>query len=88
MLILNIIASLTKIVNRIPVAGTANRIIGAVLGIAEGLIVLLIICLVMKFLITVCGNSLVFINEQTVGKTFIFRYLYALDPLKLAGIGG
>lgn len=87
LLILSIIASVTKLVNLIPVAGTANRIIGAVLGIAEGVIVMIIICIVMKFLITVCGNSLVFINEPTIEKTFIFRFLYDTDPLKLAGIG-
>lgn len=87
MLILSITASVTKLVNRIPVAGTANRVVGAVLGAAEGIIVLLLICMVMKFLISVCGNSLVFINEPTVDKTFIFRFFYRTDPLKLAGIG-
>ncbi len=87
LLILNIIASVTKLVNRIPVAGTANRVIGAVLGTAEGVIVILIICLVIKFLISLLGNSLVFINEPTIEKTFIFRYLYELDPLTITGIG-
>ena len=86
-LILNLIANVTKLVNRIPVAGKANQIVGAVLGFAEGLIVLMIVCMVMQFLISVCGNSLVFINEPTVEKTYIFRFLYSIDPLKLTGAG-
>ncbi|MCR4781106.1 MAG: CvpA family protein [Ruminiclostridium sp.] len=79
--ILNLIASVTKLINRIPVLGKVNGVLGAVLGFIESIIMLLILCLVMKLAITLCGNSLVFINEPTIDKTFIFRFFYALNPL-------
>jgi len=81
--ILNLIANVSKLVNRLPVAGQANSLLGAVLGLVEGLIVLILFCMVMKFLIWVCGGSLVFINEPTIQRTWIFRYIYAIDPLNI-----
>ena len=82
-LLLNIIAGISKVINRIPIVSSVNGVLGAVLGLAEGLIVLFVICAVMKFLIAVCGDSIVFINEPTIEKTVVFRYLYSFDPLGL-----
>lgn len=87
-LILTLIANVSKIINHIPVISSANGIIGAILGLVEAVIVLLIMCLVLKFLITVCADQLVFINSTTVEKTFIFRHIYALDPMSLFGQAG
>lgn len=81
--ILSLIANLAQLVNRLPVAGKANVVLGALLGVVQGLIVLMIFCMVMKFLIWVCGGSLVFINEPTIQRTFIFRFIYAIDPLNI-----
>ena len=84
-LLLNIIASLSKVINRIPIISSVNGVLGAVLGLVEGLIVLFIICAVIKFLIAVCGDGLVFLNMPTIEKTVVFRHLYSFDPLGLLG---
>ena len=85
-ILLNIIASASKIINRIPIVSSVNGVLGAVLGLIEAVVVLIVICTAMKFLISVCGENLVFINDPTIDKTFIFRYIYSFDPLKLLGI--
>lgn len=82
MLILNIIAQAAKLINKIPVISSVNELLGAVLGFAEAVIVLMIICFVVRFIIS-ASDSLVFLNEQTIEKTFIFKHIYNLDPLKL-----
>ena len=82
-LLLNIIANVSKVINRIPIVSSVNGFLGVLLGIVEAFIVLFVICTVMKLLISLCGDQLVFINNATIEKTFIFRYLYSFDPLKL-----
>ena len=82
MLILNIIAQAAKLINRIPVISSVNELLGAVLGFAEAVIILMIISFVIRFIISASDN-LVFLNEQTIEKTIIFRHIYNLDPLKL-----
>ncbi|MBO6232007.1 MAG: CvpA family protein [Ruminiclostridium sp.] len=84
-LILSLIANASKIINKIPIVSSVNGVVGAVLGLAEALITLMLICVVIRFVISVWGNSLVFINEQTISRTFLFRHLYAFDPLTLLG---
>ena len=83
LLLLNIIANVSKVINRIPIISSVNGFLGVLLGIIEAFIVLFVICTVMKLLISVCGDQLVFLNETTIEKTFIFKYLYSFDPLKL-----
>ncbi len=85
-LILNVIAQATKLINRIPVISSVNGFFGAVLGALQGVIMMMLICLAVRFIITLCGDSLVFINQTTIDKTFIFRFFYSFGPLKIIGI--
>ena len=85
-ILLNIIANLSQVINKIPLISKANTSLGALLGLAEAAVTLLIICIVMRLLITMCGGSLVFINDATIDRTFIFKHLYSLDPLRLMNI--
>lgn len=84
--LLNIIANASKVINRIPIVSSVNGVLGALLGLIEAVVVLAVICMVIKFLIAMCGENLVFINTPTIEKTFIFRYIYSFDPLRLIGI--
>ena len=85
-LILNIIANVSKLINKIPIVSSVNGIVGAVLGLAEAIVVIELICIIIRFVIALCGDSLVFLNEPAIQRTFIFRFFYATDPLKLLGI--
>ncbi|MBQ9484019.1 MAG: CvpA family protein [Ruminiclostridium sp.] len=84
-LILNLIANASKVINKIPIISSVNGIVGAVLGVAEAAIALIVICMLIRLVIAIWGNSLVFINETTIEKTLIFRHIYSFDPLTLIG---
>ena len=84
-LILNLIANASKIINKIPIISSVNGVLGAVLGAAEAAIALVVICMLIRLVISIWGNSLVFINETTIERTLIFRHIYSFDPLSLIG---
>ncbi len=86
MLILALIANVSKLINKIPIVSSVNGVGGAVLGLLEGGVILLLVCIVIRLLIAVCGSSLVFLNEMTIDRTFIFRYIYSFDPLTFFGL--
>ena len=86
MLILGIAANISKLIDRIPVVSSVNGFLGAVLGLLEGAVILLLICLIIKLLIALCGSDLVFINETVIEKTYLFRHIYSVDLLKLVGM--
>lgn len=81
--ILSIIANAAKLINKIPIVSSVNGVLGATLGLLEAIISILLICVIIKLLIAMCGDSLVFLNSNTIDKTFLFRYFYAFDPLSL-----
>lgn len=80
-LIISPVADVFKFANRIPVIGPVNALLGGVLGVAQGLLFLYIAALVVKVIINVSGNSLMFFNTQTIEKTklFIHFYLFRLN---------
>ena len=86
MLIMGIIANASKVINKIPIISKVNGAAGAVLGVLEAAVMLLLICVVIRFMISLGGDSLVFINQTTIDKTLIFKHLYAFDPLEALGL--
>lgn len=84
--VLNLIAKASRIINKIPVVASLNELLGAVLSLAEALIVLIVICTAIKLVISVGGDSLVFLNENTIDKTFLFKTLYYFDPLEILSV--
>ena len=85
MLILGLIANATKVINKIPVVSSVNGVLGALLGLVEGLVIIFLLCIIIKLLISLCGDSLVFLNRNTIDRTYLFRHLYSFDPLALIG---
>lgn len=85
MLILGIAANATKVINKIPVISSVNGAVGAILGLAEGLVIIVLLCIIIKLLTALCGDSLVFLNRNTIEKTYLFRIFYSFDPLSLLG---
>ncbi len=49
-LVIRILLGISKVISRIPVIGGVNRILGAVLGLAEGLLVIWCLCLIVMML--------------------------------------
>lgn len=78
-LIIGPISDLFKSVNKIPVIGPVNALLGGALGAVEGAIVVYIIALVVRMAIYFTEGSLMFINTDTIEKTYIFKWFYDID---------
>ena len=79
MILVEIIANVMKIINKIPVLGSINAFLGGLLGIAEGLLICVLISIFVQVLIALTDNSLIFINTLTIDKTILFKYLYNFE---------
>lgn len=81
--ILGIVANSTQILNKIPVIGNANSALGLVTGLCEGIIAVLVICMVTKFFVVISGDSAIMLNSLTIDQTFLFKHIYGLDIISL-----
>lgn len=70
---------LFKMVNRIPLVGPVNRVLGGILGGLQGIIILFIMGMVVNVLVIFTNNSLMIFNQATLAKTIIFKYFCPLS---------
>jgi len=82
-IVLEAIANASKIINRIPLISSVNEALGGILGLIKSVIIILVICIGIQFLISVTGDSLVFINTGTIQETIFFKHIYNLDLTNL-----
>lgn len=85
-LILNAIANASKIINHIPLISSVNELLGGILGFVKAIIIILIICIFVRFLISLTGDSLLFINTYTIENTLFFKYVYDFDIFSLVQV--
>ena len=78
-LITNPIAGLFKFVNEIPIIGPVNKLFGGVLGIVEGAVIVIIVALLVRLTVFLSEGSLMFLNIDTIDKTYLFKYFYYMD---------
>lgn len=79
--VLKLLSNLIKWVNKIPLIGGINKFLGAIAGIAQGAVVIFLICIFVQVIITLTGNDLIFMNTMTIDETSIFRHIYYFDFL-------
>ena len=60
----------------IPILGKLNSILGAVIGLFKGILILLIISGVIKFVLNGYYNAPDFLSNETISQTVIFRNIY------------
>lgn len=85
LIILSVIIKATSIVNKLPIIGNLNSLLGGVLGLIEGLVVVFIIVILVHMTTAVTNNSLIFLNDMTINNSFAFSWVYNfsfLDFLK------
>ena len=82
-LILTALANASKIINHIPLISSVNELLGGILGFIKAIIIILIICIFVRFLISLTNESLVFINTYTIENTLFFKYVYGFDIFSL-----
>lgn len=75
-LILKLIVNKLSIINDIPIIGSVNAFLGAVVGIIQGIIIVFIIAIIIKAITIMSDNSIILLNQTTLDKTFLFRYFY------------
>lgn len=80
-IILNIITKLLTFINKIPLVGNVNKALGAVAGIAEAAIVILLVCIFIQVIVVLSGNELIFLNTMTIDETFVFQKIYYFEFL-------
>lgn len=79
--VIEIIASALKIVNKIPVVGSVNRVLGCAAGLVSGLLSVAVICIVVRLLVSLTDGSVIFLNNDTIGQTVLFRHFYDMGFL-------
>ena len=60
-----------------------NVLCGGFLGIVEGTVVAFLMCLIVRTLVLVGDNEMMFININTIDETILFRLIYKIDILML-----
>lgn len=80
-IVLNIVANLTKVINKIPVIGKANALAGGLAGVCEGIVAVLVVCVVTRFIVTMSGGSVMLFNRAVIDSTIVFKYIYDVDIL-------
>lgn len=78
-ILVNIISGTIKFV---PLVGSLNTVLGAILGALEGILILVVICVVIKLAIVLTSGDVMFINEETINETKLFKLVYNLKYLK------
>ncbi|MEA5050144.1 MAG: CvpA family protein [Oscillospiraceae bacterium] len=69
-------------INKVPVLGGANKLLGGVIGIAEGLLVCYIAVAAVSLIVTLTNNSLTWLNTDLIDVSKLFSLLYHFNPIK------
>ena len=78
---LDIAARALKVVNKIPLIGSVNGLLGGVCGAVSGLISVCIICIVVRFIVNMSGGNTMLLNDTAIDKTYVFRFFYNFEFL-------
>ena len=79
--VLDIVARLLKVVNKVPVIGSVNGLLGGICGAVSGLISICVICILVRFIVTLSGGNVLLLNDTAIDSTFVFRYFYNFEFL-------
>lgn len=80
-IIMGIIAKAGELINKIPVLGKANKFLGMIAGLCEGLVIIFVVCLITRFFVSLGGDSTILFNRSTIESTILFKKFYNMDFL-------
>lgn len=76
-----IIANASKLLDKIPVIGKANAMLGGIVGACQGLVIVFVVCLATRLAVSLCdGNAMIF-NRSVIDSTILFKFFYEADFL-------
>ncbi|MCL2013926.1 MAG: CvpA family protein [Oscillospiraceae bacterium] len=76
-IVFRLVAKMLTFVNSIPIVGTANRVLGAVAGLLQGLIIVSAAAILFDFIAGFAGGNL----QGMLDGTYIFKYFTYINPL-------
>lgn len=85
-LALRIVTAAAKLVNKVPVIGKVNSLLGLILGLAEGIIAVFVVCLAIRFVVSICSANSILFNQTAIDSTFLFKWFYNFDFLNFLEI--
>lgn len=85
MIVSRSIANAFRGLNAVPIIGPVNSLLGGILGLAEGIVLIYVISQLVRFVCYFSGGSLMFLNTETVQKTYLFKHLFYFDIMTLIG---
>ena len=78
--VVKLVAGAVGKVFQLPVLRSVDAILGAVLGLGQGLLVVALLVFFIKLLVPFLSDAPQVFNAQTVENTFLFRYFYNIIP--------
>lgn len=80
-IVLRIVVSAAKLVNKIPVIGKVNSLLGFILGLLEGVIAVFVVCVGIRLAVSLAGTNSILFNQSAIDSTFLFKWLYNFEFL-------
>ncbi len=78
--LISILSKFFKIINHVPVLGLANKMAGAVVGLIEGCIYIILISCVLSIIAIITKNSLEFLNINVLSQSKILAMTSMINP--------
>ena len=85
--LVNAVAALLIGVNKLPLIGSLNEVLGGVIGAAQGMLYMFIIAAIVWLALFAAGGELGPVSAETVGKTLLFKEFYNIGPWVQATAG-
>lgn len=76
MFLVRIIARIAGFIKKIPVVGGVDRFFGGLIGVVQGLIIVVVFSGVIFLVVSFSNNTISFINNDIICNTIIFKYFY------------
>ncbi len=78
-LILNLLAKLLQLVNKIPLIGGLNTFCGGLVGLVQGFLTVCMTCLLVRVIAVMSGGNIIFFNNAVIDSTMVFRFFYDFE---------
>ena len=75
-IILSILIKATSVINKLPLIGQLNSLLGGVAGLLQGLVIVFIVVIIAHMAVELTNNTLIFLNDMTINKSFAFSKIY------------
>lgn len=77
--LVHILLTALGVIDHIPVVGTVNAVLGGAVGVFQGLLLVLVLCILLKGLLHLHPGGWPLLNDDVLERTFICRYFLNLN---------